>query len=87
MDVLNNAYAPAGFSFNLVDVDVVVNSTWRRIQYGSQVEYEMKSTLRQGAYNTLNLYLDTIAPFNSEFALLGYAWVPLLDWIMPYNNK
>ena len=73
MDVLNQAYAPTGFSFNLVKTIDVLNSSWRLIKYGSQTEYEMKSVLRRGNYNDLNIYLDTIAPADDGGTILGYA--------------
>jgi hypothetical protein len=72
MAVLNNGYASSGFSFNLVDVINVLNSSWRLIEEGSAIEYEMKSELRRGRYQDLNIYLDTIAPANGD-QLLGYA--------------
>jgi hypothetical protein len=71
INVLNNAYTGTGFSFNLVTVVNVMNATWREIDQDSQLEYEMKSQLRQGYYRDLNVYIDTIAV--NEEHLLGYA--------------
>jgi hypothetical protein len=73
VDVLNERYAPAGFSFNLIDIFDIDNSSWRQVKYRSQQEYQMKSQLRQGGYRDLNLYLDTIAPLPNGVELFGYA--------------
>lgn len=52
----------------------ILNATWRSIEMDSQIEYEMKSRLRQGRYQDLNIYIDTIAPVKpDDDRLLGYA--------------
>lgn len=76
LDVLNQAYSNTGFTFNLIDVVYILNASWRQIQYASDTEYAMKSELRRGNYNDLNVYLDTIAPTPQGDQLLGYATFP-----------
>jgi len=73
--ILNEKYASTGFYFTLQPINYVTNQEWRSIAYQSDTEYEMKSTLRQGRYQDLNIYLDTIAPANG-MTLLGYATFP-----------
>ncbi|KAL4803371.1 hypothetical protein BDV18DRAFT_40476 [Aspergillus unguis] len=71
IDVLNENYNKAGFTFNLVNVSYTHNNAWRAITDGSETEYEVKSQLRQGDYKALNLYLGTIGG-----GVLGYATFP-----------
>lgn len=70
MAVLNAAYAPWGWSFNLVAVDRTTNATWYTNCYGS-AESAMKNALRQGSADDLNVY--TCAPSGG---ILGYATFP-----------
>jgi hypothetical protein len=67
MDVLNNAYAPWGWSFILAEVDRTTNKKW----YSGSAERQMKSTLRQGTADDLNVY--TLSPGGG---LLGWATFP-----------
>ncbi|KAL2860819.1 zinc metalloprotease [Aspergillus lucknowensis] len=71
IDVLNDNYYDTGFSFDLVDVTYTRNNNWQQISYQSQTEWEVKSSLRQGNYTTLNLYLGTIGG-----GILGFATFP-----------
>lgn len=70
MTVLNNAYAPWGWRFNLVSVDRTTNSSWFTGCYGSY-ETTMKNALRKGTAKDLNIY--TCAPSGG---ILGYATFP-----------
>jgi len=71
MDVLNAAFAPH-FAFDLLDIDETSNTTWFAASYKSDAETAMKSALRQGDTNALNLY------FNEPDDLsLGWATLPL----------
>jgi hypothetical protein len=72
IDVLNENYLGTGFQFNLVNVSYTHNNAWQAISDGSTTEYEVKSTLRQGDYTTLNLYYGKIGD-----GILGYAYVHL----------
>jgi hypothetical protein len=67
--VLNKDYTGSGFQFALKDVTRTVSQKWQLIQELSLKEFEMKTTLRKGGYNTLNIYLTTL-----DFDLLGYAY-------------
>jgi Pregnancy-associated plasma protein-A len=70
MNVLNAAYAPWGWSFNLISTDRTTNSTWFTGCYGSS-ETAMKNALHQGTADDLNIY--TCSPSGGT---LGYATFP-----------
>lgn len=75
--VLNQAYSGAtggaatAFAFQLTKINRVVNPSWYPILDGSSAERSMKSALREGGKNTLNLYLGDVTP-----GLLGWATFP-----------
>lgn len=68
--VLNAAYAPTGWSFNLVSTDRTTNATWYANCYGT-AESAMKSALRTGTAADLNVYTC-----NPSGGILGYATFP-----------
>jgi len=68
--VLNDAYAAWGWSFSLASTDYTDNSSWFNGCYGTY-ESTMKSTLRQGSADDLNLYTC-----NPGSGLLGWATFP-----------
>lgn len=68
--VLNDAYAGTGWSFELVGTDYTDNGTWFNGCYGTS-ESSMKSALRQGSADDLNLY-----SCNPGGGLLGWATFP-----------
>jgi hypothetical protein len=70
INVLNAAYAPWGWSFNLVNIDRTTNATWYTNCYGSS-ESAMKNALRQGTAADLNMY--SCSPSGG---ILGYATFP-----------
>ena len=70
MNVLNAAFAGTGWSFTLVSTTRTTNSTWYNGCYGSS-ETAMKTALRQGTADDLNIY--TCNPSNG---ILGYATFP-----------
>ncbi|KAK5174906.1 uncharacterized protein LTR77_000042 [Saxophila tyrrhenica] len=72
---MNSAYAPSGFSFNLLDTSFTVNDDWASAGQSTAAELEMKTELRQGSYDTLNLY------FLSDLGggLLGFCYFPEQD--------
>lgn len=78
MNVLNAAYAPWGWQFNLVSTDRTTNATWYTNCYGTS-ESAMKTALRQGGAADLNVYTC-----NPSGGLLGYATFP---WDYPSNLK
>ena len=68
MRVLNNAYAPWGWAFNLVATDRTVNAGWFNDCYSS--EKPMKNALHRGTATDLNIYTCVPGPY------LGYATFP-----------
>ena len=71
ISVLNAAYAPWGYSFNLVSTDRTTNATWYTAGPGTSSETAMKTALRQGTADDLNLYSS-----NPGGGLLGWATFP-----------
>lgn len=69
--VLNGAFNQWGWVFNLVAVDYSANDAWYTAGYGSREERELKSALRQGSADDLNLYAN-----NMGGGLLGWATFP-----------
>ncbi len=69
--VLNAAYASTGWSFNLATVDRTTNTSWYRVTPGSAAETAMKSALRIGSADDLNIYSANIGQ-----GLLGWATFP-----------
>jgi hypothetical protein len=71
ISVLNNAYVNTPYRFSLVSTDRTTNSTWFTAAQGSTTERTIKSTLRKGGKNALNLY-----SWNLGGGLLGWATFP-----------
>jgi hypothetical protein len=71
MDVLNTAYDQVNAKFVLKGTNIVTNNAWFDMEMGSSEEYAMKSSLRVGNANVLNVYTLT----NSE-GILGWATFP-----------
>ncbi|MCX4469118.1 zinc metalloprotease [Micromonospora sp. NBC_01655] len=75
--VLNQAYSGAtggaatAFSFQLQKINRVTNPAWYPIVSGSSAERSMKTSLREGGKNTLNMYLGELSD-----GLLGWATFP-----------
>jgi hypothetical protein len=72
LSVLNSAYAGAGFSFNLASTTRTANNTWFNAGQGTTAEVQMKSALRQGTADDLNLYFTNAG----NGSLLGWATFP-----------
>lgn len=72
MEVMNAAYGPSGIGFNTLDTDFTVNDEWAAVTMGSQAELDMKSSLKQGTYADLNLYL--LSDLGDD--LLGFCYFP-----------
>ena len=71
INVLNQAYSPHGWTFRLIQVDRTTNFTWFTARYGSSAEAQMKTALRKGTADDLNIY--TLEPGDD---LLGWATFP-----------
>ena len=69
--VLNNAYSGKGFSFQLAGTNTTANNTWYTVQPSTAAEKAMKTALRQGTADDLNLYAANIGG-----GLLGWATFP-----------
>ncbi|PZF99827.1 zinc metalloprotease [Micromonospora deserti] len=75
--VLNESFSGAtggaatAFSFQLYKINRVTNPAWYPIVYGSSTERQMKTSLREGGKNTLNIYLGELSD-----DLLGWATFP-----------
>ena len=71
IQVLNAAFADAGFSFNLAGVDRTTNPDWFTMSPGSAEEKQAKAALRMGSADDLNIYTA-----NPGGGLLGWATFP-----------
>jgi hypothetical protein len=71
MNVLNDAYRAWGWQFNLVATTRTTNSTWFNSCDATSVETAMKTALRQGTADDLNIY-----SCNPSGGLLGWATFP-----------
>jgi len=94
MQVLNDAFASTGWSFNLVAVTRTTNATWYNGCDQSSAENQMKGALRQGGAADLNVYscspgggLLGWATFPSSFnSNPDYDGVVILDQSVPGGN-
>ncbi|KAJ3474140.1 hypothetical protein NLG97_g9972 [Lecanicillium saksenae] len=76
LEILNAAYENAGFTFVADDAVYTENEDWRKIVQRGDNEYAMMSSLRQGDYSELNIYITTIAPEPDGSVTLAYATLP-----------
>lgn len=79
MQVLNDAFAPGGWSFNLVSRQRVADSSWTT--FSGSAETQAKSALRQGDARALNIYTGNIGG-----GLLGWATFPSSYNSNPLND-
>jgi len=71
INVLNAAYGPWGWQFHLAATDRTTNASWYTATPGTTAETQMKSALRRGTADDLNLYTN-----NMGQGLLGWATFP-----------
>jgi len=71
INVLNDAYAPWDWHFVLAGTDRTTNATWYTATPGTTAERQMKSALRIGTADDLNIYTN-----NMGDNLLGWATFP-----------
>ena len=71
LSVLNSAYGGSGFSFVKAGVNKTNNAGWYNLSQGSSAERAMKTALRQGTMDDLNIYTA-----NLSGGLLGWATFP-----------
>jgi hypothetical protein len=69
--VLNAAFVSTGWSFSLAGITRTTNTSWFAVAPGSTAEQQMKSTLRAGSADDLNIYSA-----NPGQGLLGWATFP-----------
>jgi hypothetical protein len=71
ISVLNAAYAPTGWKFALAATDRTSNASWYNLSQGSTAEKQMKTALRRGTADDLNIYTANLGG-----GLLGWATFP-----------
>lgn len=71
IDVMNTAFALTGFRFELQEVNYVAVNRWTNLSFGNSTERDLKSSLRKGDSETLNVYI-----MPSLGWLLGWATFP-----------
>jgi hypothetical protein len=77
MQVLNDAFAGAGFAFEQVSLEVVPNNAWFFAEAESPEEVAMKAALRRGGPESLNIYTT-----NGD-VYLGWATFPAYYKLAP----
>jgi hypothetical protein len=82
--VLNNAFAPSGWSFSLADVDRTNNALWFTMSPGSPAEAQAKAALRRGSADDLNIY--TANPGGGSLGSATWPWAysqnPVADGVV-----
>lgn len=69
--VLNSAFGPHGWTFNLAGIDRTTNATWYTMGMASSEEAQAKAALRRGGVRALNIYTA-----NPGGGTLGWASLP-----------
>lgn len=89
MTVLNNAYSGTGISFQLASTDRTTNDAWYTVQPGTTAETQMKTALRKGGKESLNLYTGGIGGGLLGWATFpsSYTSKPLMDGVVMLNSS
>jgi hypothetical protein len=80
INVLNSAYASTGWQFTLAAIDRTTNASWYTCS-GGTCETQMKTALRRGSADDLNIYSN-----NMGGGLLGWATFPSSYASNPTND-
>jgi hypothetical protein len=81
MAVLNAAFAPTGWSFELAGVDRTTNPAWFEMGLGTTEERDAKTALRVGTAADLNIYTASLGG-----GLLGWATFPVSYAVDPIDD-
>lgn len=81
MAVLTSAFTSSEFSFGPVTVTRTANRSWYNLRAGTKAERDMKTKLRQGGKNALNIYSANLGG-----GLLGWATFPSSYASNPTND-
>jgi hypothetical protein len=71
MRVLDAAFRPIGYHFNLAGVDRTTNPNWFELPQGTAIELQAKAALRRGTGRDLNIYIA-----DPTHGVSGYATFP-----------
>ncbi|GAB1313431.1 hypothetical protein MFIFM68171_03641 [Madurella fahalii] len=75
LQILNADYASSNISFRLQGISRTVNAAWAT-NGNTRVQLEMHKALREGAYDTLNIYFRTHIRSETGNTVNGYCTLP-----------